>query len=213
MKFTSPSSISTLSGIIASISLLSIATLKPASASSAFCLNGFQGHCAPENWTITTEGNGSVTFIGSPALASIVVSSDSNSFGNLITSLTTFAPNKGEVSFSYNYQTFDRDDASFDPFGYIVNGIEVQVVPPPFILQGESTSGSSTFNVRAGDIFGFYARATDDTLGPSVTTISNFRYVPGPLPILGVGAAFGYSRKLRNRIKSSRNAFTPIAPF
>lgn len=28
--------------------------------------------------------------------------------------------------------------------------------------------------------------------------------VPGPLPLLGVGAAFGYSRKLRKRIKSSK---------
>ena len=28
--------------------------------------------------------------------------------------------------------------------------------------------------------------------------------VPGPLPLLGVGAAFGYSRKLRKRIKTSK---------
>ena len=28
--------------------------------------------------------------------------------------------------------------------------------------------------------------------------------VPGPLPILGIGAAFGYCRKLRNRTKNSR---------
>jgi hypothetical protein len=28
--------------------------------------------------------------------------------------------------------------------------------------------------------------------------------VPGPLPILGLGAVFGYSRKLRKRIKSSK---------
>ena len=27
--------------------------------------------------------------------------------------------------------------------------------------------------------------------------------VPGPLPLLGAGAAFGFSRKLRNRIKAS----------
>jgi hypothetical protein len=27
--------------------------------------------------------------------------------------------------------------------------------------------------------------------------------VPGPLPILGAAAAFGYSRKLRNRIQKS----------
>ena len=30
--------------------------------------------------------------------------------------------------------------------------------------------------------------------------------VPGPLPALGVAAAFGYSRKLRNRIKKSGNS-------
>jgi hypothetical protein len=28
--------------------------------------------------------------------------------------------------------------------------------------------------------------------------------VPGPLPILGVAAAFGFSRKLRERIKDSK---------
>lgn len=31
-----------------------------------------------------------------------------------------------------------------------------------------------------------------------------FRAVPGPLPLLGAGAAFGFSRKLRRRIKSSQ---------
>jgi hypothetical protein len=36
------------------------------------------------------------------------------------------------------------------------------------------------------------------------TTISNFSApVPGPLPLLGVGAAFGYSRRLRRRINLS----------
>ena len=33
-----------------------------------------------------------------------------------------------------------------------------------------------------------------------------YTQVPGPLPILGAGAAFGFSRKLRNRIKASRTA-------
>jgi hypothetical protein len=33
-----------------------------------------------------------------------------------------------------------------------------------------------------------------------------YRQVPGPLPILGAGAAFGFSRKLRSRIKSTRVA-------
>ncbi|MFM7235973.1 MAG: hypothetical protein ACKOYK_04255 [Cyanobium sp.] len=49
-----------------------------------------------------------------------------------------------------------------------------------------------------------------DTFKPNGGTIDNaindFRDVPGPLPILGAGAAFGFSRKLRSRIKASRTA-------
>lgn len=36
--------------------------------------------------------------------------------------------------------------------------------------------------------------------------INDFRDVPGPLPVLGAGAAFGFSRKLRGRIKAARTA-------
>jgi hypothetical protein len=35
---------------------------------------------------------------------------------------------------------------------------------------------------------------------------NTFTQTPGPLPILGAGAAFGFSRKLRRRIKASRTA-------
>jgi hypothetical protein len=35
---------------------------------------------------------------------------------------------------------------------------------------------------------------------------NHFRQTPGPLPILGAGAAFGFSRKLRSRIKGARTA-------
>jgi hypothetical protein len=35
----------------------------------------------------------------------------------------------------------------------------------------------------------------------SFTTMKNGTEVPGPLPLLGAGAAFGFSRKLRNRMK------------
>jgi hypothetical protein len=43
--------------------------------------------------------------------------------------------------------------------------------------------------------------------GQGVDNFSNdFAQVPGPLPILGIGAAFGFSRKLRKRIKGSGTA-------
>jgi hypothetical protein len=52
----------------------------------------------------------------------------------------------------------------------------------------ESTTVTNTWNVTAGGL----------------TQITNsHNQTPGPLPILGAGAAFGFSRKLRNRIKAS----------
>lgn len=36
--------------------------------------------------------------------------------------------------------------------------------------------------------------------------VNQYRQTPGPLPILGAGAAFGFSRKLRSRIKAARTA-------
>ena len=45
----------------------------------------------------------------------------------------------------------------------------------------------------------------EDILTTTVSVPSNgLENVPSPLPILGVGAAFGYSRKLRKRIKTSK---------
>lgn len=47
------------------------------------------------------------------------------------------------------------------------------------------------------------------SVGLTGTNFDNFQLVsqtPGPLPILGAGAAFGFSRKLRGRIKAARTA-------
>ena len=49
-------------------------------------------------------------------------------------------------------------------------------------------------------------RVTDTWLAPSGGSIdaisNNFTQVPGPLPLLGAGAAFAWSRKLRSRMQS-----------
>jgi hypothetical protein len=42
--------------------------------------------------------------------------------------------------------------------------------------------------------------------GSQLDNYTNTFQTPGPLPILGAGAAFGFSRKLRGRIKASRTA-------
>lgn len=41
------------------------------------------------------------------------------------------------------------------------------------------------------------------TSGQMNSISNNFKLTPGPLPVLGAGAAFGFSRKLRSRIKAS----------
>jgi hypothetical protein len=64
-----------------------------------------------------------------------------------------------------------------------------------------SISGFFDVNLSLAQIFG--------TTSPSIFTYNSgsekiiLRLVPGPLPLLGAAAAFGYSRKLRNRIQKS----------
>jgi hypothetical protein len=50
------------------------------------------------------------------------------------------------------------------------------------------------------------AGSSSDTTNGSAIRISTFDIdaaVPGPLPLLGAGAAFGWSRKIRRQIKRS----------
>jgi hypothetical protein len=53
-----------------------------------------------------------------------------------------------------------------------------------------------------------YSYGNADPLGGRnsnlVVTLNATHNVPGPLPILGLGAVFGYSRKLRTRIKDAK---------
>jgi hypothetical protein len=50
------------------------------------------------------------------------------------------------------------------------------------------------------------SRDVDDRVWATATAISSPSSVPGPLPVLGAAPAFGFSRKLRKRIKTSTNA-------
>ncbi|MCP9932390.1 hypothetical protein KBZ08_00510 [Cyanobium sp. Candia 9D4] len=65
-----------------------------------------------------------------------------------------------------------------------VNGLSVPVVV---------TGGGFTFQDTSANTTGSYSGQVD------VSTEN----VPGPLPILGAGIAFGYSRRLRKRVKSA----------
>jgi hypothetical protein len=70
------------------------------------------------------------------------------------------------------------------------------VFSPP----GPSSSGVNPFNPNQSMVSSSHTIMNGATVTAITDTVTQ---TPGPLPILGAGAAFGFSRKLRNRIKAS----------
>ncbi|MEA5389844.1 DUF1194 domain-containing protein [Cyanobium gracile UHCC 0139] len=107
-----------------------------------------------------------------------------------------------------NYAQCAKDQrASAEAKNIIINGLGV----------GESASGFLTANVatgpNGGTKAGFVETASDfDDFQAAITTKlvrevgpSPEDSVPGPVPVLGAAAAFGFSRKLRRRIHNTAN--------
>lgn len=176
-------------------------------ANPAQALTQFAGDYAPANWTQSIQGDGSINTRRTPASISLS-GADDYSITNQNTDFTIAAPLAGTVSFDWAYSNPD-DSPQFDPFGYLLNGAFTRLT-----INNSSSpqSGSVSFSVLAGDVFGFRQNSFDSQFGRASTTISNFNgpspapgpaSVPGPLPLLGAGAAFGWSRQLRKRIGAS----------
>jgi hypothetical protein len=149
-------------------------TLAAASSASAATVFGFQTPYAPINWTFTNNNaDGFVDTTGAPASISLTGGSNgSGSFGT--TDYTTTAAAAGTVTFDWNYSTSDFPDV--DGFGYLLNGSFTQVTDNTLFVQ----NGTSTFNVLAGDSFGFRIFTNDNFSGRGSVTISNFS-APGPM--------------------------------
>jgi hypothetical protein len=63
--------------------------------------------------------------------------------------------------------------------------------------------GGNTYQLRFAQVDNqsFFNQGVDNV---SLVVTTDTQQVPGPLPLLGVGAAFGYSRKLRKRINRTK---------
>jgi hypothetical protein len=86
---------------------------------------------------------------------------------------------------------------SFGGFGFDVYDVGTTTFDEPyhiFTISKQSTSGEFT-NFGVGDYAGCPGSCRGAVVNPA----------PGPLPLLGVGAAFGFSRNLRKRIKGSKS--------
>jgi hypothetical protein len=80
--------------------------------------------------------------------------------------------------------------------------------PSALIGSGTSTNGSQVaIPLSNQTLTTIWVRDTYSASGSTaLDNMSNTFRTPGPLPVLGAGAAFGFSRKLRARVKAVRNA-------
>jgi len=137
-------------------------------------LADFKGHHAPPNWKFHTDGTGSVDTAGAPDSIALI-GSDSGicmlELHDVHTSLEITAACDGFVSFDWSWTTVD--EASFDPGGYMFNGMFVRLTRDR--PSGNQDGHVEIFNVLAGDTFGFAVLSRDDSCGPSAfTSIHNF---------------------------------------
>jgi MYXO-CTERM domain-containing protein len=148
----------------------------------------FEGYYAPENWTFYDEAGGFLDLGGVPDYLT-VIGGDNSLAG--YTTLTIAAPIDGMVEFDWSY--YSVDSPGYDEGGYILNGTYY------FLADASGNSGNVSFNVSAGDEFGFYAYTFDGLFGPGELTISNFTApvpAPGALALLGL-AGLASSRRRR----------------
>jgi len=166
-------------------------------------LADFVGPYQVGNWTQTLDG-GSIDLSGAPSSITMTSSNIGNGISNQ--DFTISAPSTGLVSFDWAFSTTDWS-AFYDPFGYLLNGVFHQLTND----NGGNQSGSASFAVASGDMFGFRAHSVDSIYGSGATLISNFsgpeyantNPVPTPEPssiiLLGSGVVglIGYRMKKR----------------
>jgi len=100
------------------------------------------------------------------------------------------------VSFKW---LFSNGEDNTDIASYFIGNSETILSEAPTSIAAQIAS----LTVASNGSIAFRVRTTDNIGNPGILSITNFEAVPvpAPLPLLGVAAAFGWSRKLRKRIR------------
>lgn len=136
---------------------------------------------------IDTDFNGPLTGFGSFTSEYTVEALEPNTWFTQVDLSWVQVPG-GDATVSAEYEWFDSLNNSLGTTT-LTNSGSLYVIPGPILPTKITVTNTYTPNSGAID-----------------NVENTFRNVPGPLPILGAGAAFGFSRKLRGRIKASRTA-------
>ncbi|MEI7952246.1 MAG: hypothetical protein WCH37_06175, partial [Synechococcaceae cyanobacterium ELA182] len=98
-----------------------------------------------------------------------------------------------------------------NPFGYVISGgrlLAATTLGPGYLQNNivpnvSLATGTYKLNYLVTD---FYLSSSYGSTGILVSTTYFERNVPGPLPLLGAGAFFAHTRRLRRRIKAGNTA-------
>ena len=113
---------------------------------------------------------------------------------------------QAQVSFKW---LFGNGDSSTDIASYLIGSSETILSDVP------TNSTAAIFNLTIPSNGSIAFRVSTDNIGNSgilsisefeATTISDTTSVPGPLPVFGCAAAFGWSRRLRRRLAPTTRA-------
>jgi hypothetical protein len=153
-------------------------------------------------WATASAAAASMQFNGASGYLAVITSQAENDFiYNLVSS--AFSTTSGgwlggkypegwlegpEAGQAFSYTNWGGIEPNNNGYSYMVFGA------PLFTIQPSQWADAGLGLPSVGDpAIGFFVEYENP----------NYAAVPGPLPLLGVGAAFGFSRKLRKRIKSS----------
>lgn len=189
------------------------------SAANAEIIDHADGYYDFSNWNQTLNG-GEIYEEYSPSLVMLISNNSRDATwgssnpplneGPYHTDFTIVALQNGVVKFDWLYSTSDIDGPSLDPFGYLLNGVfnqlSINVIAEYEYQPFEPQSGTASFAVRAGDIFGFRAISIDAIEGSSETKISSFSVttvpVPATIPLFALGMiCLAFFRKSRGSLK------------
>ena len=133
----------------------------------------FSGGYDPANWTTTNTGcaSGSVDASGAPSSVAITGAEVPGGCGASLITYSNSGGYCGTICFDWAFSTSDCDGPSFDPFGYMVNGVGTQLTDNG---GSNNQSGTTCVTVNPGDVFAFYIFSVDTYCGSATTVVSNF---------------------------------------
>ena len=173
---------------------------------------GFTGDYAPGAALLSTGGGGSLDLSGAPDSITLIGGNNQDFLGS--DQLYQFTASvSGVISFEWSYSSEDCCGATWDPFGYQLNGIFHALVDVTNGVDGLGApiqGGAFSLAVIAGDTFAFDQNSVDDATGAATTIVSKFDGpvagvggVPEPaswaLMIMGLGAAGAVLRRRHTR--------------